>query len=318
MKKGSFLLEKTNMADLNALKNAQPEEVNSNARSGCWYNFIRNDRSWTCIVISITFLGIVLGLSAALVYTNTGIHEYFNPPPFVPPNILYSVYDLIPRIRYDFYEKEETIEIARKICDSRNATILHFPNYIVGSKESLDEEDAFDCYMNFRNNAEDRNHSPWVNETLYLGGPPPLFFGSARYGSFQPTDQHKTPASITEEWVRITRLKNGCDIKKGFHDLIKNVTEEMKSEKVTVINYVKRYGSYGVRLKNAYVTNMENGCWHEIEDPQEKHLVVCRKELIGDSAYRAAVSKDPILKKWNYDPKDPKSKFWNTLCPKKN
>lgn len=250
------------MADRNTFVNVQQEEVDPDARPGCFKNCLRSDRSWTCIILSFTLFGIVLGLVAALVYTNTGIYEHFNPPTFVPPNILYSEYCIFPRLRYDFYLNKETIETARQICAATRATLLHFPNYDNGSKdnESLDEENAFDCYMNFKNNAWDRNNDPWQNETLLLGGSLPLFFGSARYGSFQPSDRHKTPTDVTEEWAHITRLKNGCDIKKKFHDLIKNVTEEMRSEKVTVINYVKRYGNYGVRLKGVYVTNMENGC----------------------------------------------------------
>jgi len=279
------------------------------------YNYLTNDHSWACIFTSFIVFGFVMGLIAALTYTDTGIYEYFNPPPFVPPNIFYSVEYLSPGIRYDFYEKKETIETARKICASRKSTPLYFTLHPV-SQKSLDEENAFDCYMNFRNNAEDRNIDVWLNETLLRGGPPGVLQASVRYSSFQLTDQHETANSVVEEWRNLTTIKNGCSIMKDFHNLLKNITEEMKSEMVTELSYVKRYGNHGLREKNDFITNLENGCWHEVTNATEKHHVVCRKELSDDKAYRTAVSRDPILKGWNYDPNIAESKFWHELCPK--
>lgn len=257
------------------------------------FAFLRSDRSWICTVLANLIFAFIMGCVIALVVIYTPIYDFYRPPPFVPPEIWYSVDYLTQEVRYDFYKDKQPIKVAREICTLRNSTLLFF--------NSGFEEIELDCYLNSRDNAEDRQLKVWLNESAFIGGPPP-FQGSVRYSSYKlPGDRPLSfnHINITANFTN-ANVDNGCDIQKNGPAIWAQQALEQVNSKVTVYDIVKVYGNNGIRSK--YSKNGHNGCWNLTRSEhsvKETHNFICRK-TVHPSAYATAWRNDPVLSNFTH------------------
>ena len=233
--------------------------------SDTWFPCCLSDRSWTCIILGVVIFGIIAGAIAALIVTHTSIIEYYKPTPYVPPNKIFSVDYLWHDNRYDFYKEKETYDNARKICAMHNTTLLVF--------NSVEEEKEIDCYLNVRNNAEDRQLMIWLNETILFGGP--LMYG--RFASFYSENREEVLVHTAE-----TIKENGCDVQKDFNDRDAIREADQRNTTIeTIYNIVKMYGNHGLRASST------NGCWNFVRwnlAVNAKHNFICKASTSTASA----------------------------------
>ena len=241
--------------------NEENKETNENKSQHGRCAFCLHDDSHTCRCLSIVTFAVITIAIICLVYYNSPVMEYFYPTPYVTPNKTFSV-DYISQsgYRYDFYEKKETYEMARKICEYHNTTLLVFNSSL--------EEREFDCYLNVRNNAEDKQVIVWLNETILFGGP--LMY--ARFSSF--ISENREDVLLM---TNLTIAENGCDVQKDYGDRKAIWTADQENRRnETLYHIAKVYGNYGIRSSKQ---GSRNGCWNFIRYDKAvdlKHTVVCR------------------------------------------
>lgn len=239
---------------IDIVEDEEPDLLNNTIKNlKKWFRFCKSDDSNTCMSIAVATFAVICGATLALVITHSKILNYFRPPPWVPPEKFFSVDYLWPGSQYDFFKDKETHSNAKRICDYYNTTLLYF--------NSSQEEKEFDCYMNVRNNAEDKQVTLWLNETIIFGGP----LKYARLGSFFSEDRQaviRKTKQVLEE--------NGCDVQKSFANRQAIwLADQENNQTETVYNMAKVYGNYGLRHSNQGSTN---GCWNLIRSNATIHV----------------------------------------------